>query len=232
MDRKIAIITGASRGIGKQAALELGKQNVIVLCASRRREDSQQTVDTIRKQGGEAEAFSLDVSSPDSVREFLKEIKSKYPRIDILVNNAGIYLDQGDLENTTLEKLQGTLDTNLIGPFLLSQGILPLMKKNGYGRIVNLSSGMGQLYDMSSGYAAYRISKTAINALTRILHAEAGSKNIKVNSVCPGWVRTDMGGPTATRSVEQGAETVVWAALLGEDGPSGIFLRDKKEIPW
>lgn len=232
MDQKIAIVTGASRGIGKQVALELGKKGIFVICASRKEEDSQKTVQEIRGSGGEAEARALDVSKPESVSKFLNEVLKKHPRIDILVNNAGIYLDQGSISNTTLEKLQGTLDTNLIGPFLLSQGILPVMKKNGYGRIVNLSSGMGQLSDMGSGYAAYRISKTAINALTRILQAESEGKNIKANSVCPGWVRTDMGGESATRSVEHGAETVVWAATLDDSGPSGSFLRDKKKIEW
>ncbi|TGL64588.1 SDR family oxidoreductase [Leptospira sarikeiensis] len=231
MDKKIAIVTGASRGIGAEVSKQLSKAGIHVLCASRKKEDSEKTVASITKDGGSAEAFSLDVSNPTSVQKFLDEVLKKHPKIDILVNNAGIYLDNGSIENTSLEQLQGTLDTNLIGPFLLSQRILPIMKKNGYGRIVNVSSGMGQLYDMGSGYAAYRISKTAINALTRILHAEAGD-DIKVNSVCPGWVRTDMGGKSATRSVEHGAETIVWASLLDKSGPSGVFLRDKKEIPW
>ncbi len=232
MDKKIAIVTGASRGIGRQVAIELGGKGIHVICASRQLKDSEKTANTIRNSDGSAEAFSLDVSNPKSVQDFLETILNLHKRIDILVNNAGVYLDQGPIENTNLEKLQGTLDTNLIGPFLLSQGLLPLMIKNRYGRIVNVSSGMGQLSDMGSGYAAYRISKTALNALTRILFSEAGSKNIKVNSVCPGWVRTDMGGKTATRSVEKGAETIVWAALLDDNGPSGSFLRDKKEIPW
>ncbi|TGK04866.1 SDR family NAD(P)-dependent oxidoreductase [Leptospira semungkisensis] len=232
MDKKIAIVTGASRGIGEEVSKELAKEGVHIVCVSRKKEDSQKTVDFILKNGGSAEAFALDVSDPSAIQEFLSTVISKFPRIDILVNNAGIYLDKGSIQDTTLEMLQGTLNVNLIGPFLLSQKILSQMKKNGYGRIVNVSSGMGQLYDMSSGYAAYRISKTALSALTRILHAEAGSPNIKINSVCPGWVRTDMGGPGASRSVEKGAETIVWAALLNEKGPSGVFLRDKKEIPW
>ncbi|PJZ25457.1 short-chain dehydrogenase [Leptospira hartskeerlii] len=232
MDKKIAIVTGASRGIGEEVSKQLSKSGIHIICASRKKENSEKTASFIRKEGGSAESFALDVSDPNSIQNFLKEVLSKYPKIDILVNNAGVYLDSGPIENTTLEMLQGTLDTNLIGPFLLSQKILGVMKKNGYGRIVNVSSGMGQLYDMSSGYSAYRISKTALNALTRILHSESSSKDIKVNSVCPGWVRTDMGGKSATRSVEHGAETIVWAAQLDKSGPSGIFLRDKKEIPW
>ncbi|PJZ49046.1 SDR family oxidoreductase [Leptospira saintgironsiae] len=232
MDKKIAIVTGASRGIGEEVSKQLGKSGIHIICASRKKEDSEKTASSIQKEGGSAEAFALDVSDPNSIQSFLKEVLAKYPKIDILVNNAGVYLDSGSIENTTLEMLQGTLDTNLIGPFLLSQKILGIMKKNGYGRIVNVSSGMGQLYDMSSGYAAYRISKTALNALTRILHSESSGKDIKVNSVCPGWVRTDMGGKSATRSVEHGAETIIWAAQLDKSGPSGIFLRDKKEIPW
>ncbi|EMJ97525.1 MULTISPECIES: SDR family oxidoreductase [unclassified Leptospira] len=232
MDKKIAIVTGASRGIGKEVSKQLAKSGIHIVCASRKKEDSEKTVVSIRQEGGSAESFALDVSDPNSIRTFLNDVLSKYPKIDILVNNAGVYLDSGSIENTTLEMLQGTLDTNLIGPFLLSQKIFGVMKKNDYGRIVNVSSGMGQLYDMSSGYAAYRISKAALNALTRILHSESSGKDIKVNSVCPGWVRTDMGGKSATRSVEHGAETIVWAAQLDKSGPSGVFLRDKKEIPW
>src|SRR3989338_11173398 len=123
------------------------------------------------------------------------------------------------------------METNVYGPLLLCQAIIPLMKKNNYGRIINLSSGLGQLSEMNGGHPAYRVSKTAINALTRILNDELKGENILVNSVCPGWVKTDMGGPGATRPVEEGAGTAVWLADLPADGPRGKFFRDKNEIP-
>ncbi len=128
--------------------------------------------------------------------------------------------------------MRKTLETNIFGPLRLTQAAVPLMRKNGYGRIVNVSSGAGQLIDMGMGFPAYRMSKAALNALTRITAAEVKDTNILVNAVCPGWVRTDMGGPQAERSVEHGAETPVWLATLPDDGPSGGFFRDKLPIPW
>ncbi|EQA44881.1 NAD(P)H-binding protein, PF13460 family [Leptospira broomii serovar Hurstbridge str. 5399] len=232
MSKQIAIVTGASRGIGKQVSKELAASGVHVLCCSRKSSDSAKTVNEIEEKGGSGEAWELDVADPNSIQKFLKEVLKKHSKIDILVNNAGIYLDSGNIETSSLQNLNKTLETNLIGPYLLAKEILPVMKRNKFGRIVNVSSGLGQLSDMGPGYAAYRISKAGLNALTKILDSEAGSGNIKVNSICPGWVRTDMGGAGATRSIEQGAETIVWAALLADDGPRGKFLRDKKEIPW
>jgi NAD(P)-dependent dehydrogenase (short-subunit alcohol dehydrogenase family) len=125
-----------------------------------------------------------------------------------------------------------TFLTNTLGPLRLIQATVPGMRERGYGRIVNLSSGAGQLAEMGSGFPAYRLSKSALNAVTRMTAAELGANEIKVNSVCPGWVRTDLGGPNATRTVEHGAETAVWLATLPEDGPTGGFFRDMKPIPW
>jgi NAD(P)-dependent dehydrogenase (short-subunit alcohol dehydrogenase family) len=152
----------------------------------------------------------------------------------MLVNNAGILIDHIDtrLAELDLEPLRWTLETNLCGALHVTQVVLPLMRRNGYGRIVNMSSGLGQLSDMRAGTPAYRISKTALNALTRILAAELEGSNIKINSTCPGWVRTDMGGPNATRSVQEGADTAIWLATLPDDGPSGGFFRDRQPIPW
>ncbi|EPG73489.1 KR domain protein [Leptospira fainei serovar Hurstbridge str. BUT 6] len=232
MNKQIAIVTGASRGIGKQVSKELAVSGIHVLCCSRKMADSAKTVKEIEENGGSGEAWELDVADSNSVEKFLREVLKKHSKIDILVNNAGIYLDSGNIETASLENFNKTLNTNLTGPFMLSKEILPIMKKNKFGRIVNVSSGLGQLSDMGAGYAAYRISKAGLNALTRILDSEAGNHDIKANSICPGWVRTDMGGASASRSVEKGAETIVWAALLGDDGPRGKFLRDKKEIPW
>jgi len=229
---QIALVTGANRGIGKQVAIELAEAGALVIVAARNEEEGIATRDMILRKGGRAEHFALDVSKEKSLLSLQDFIDGSYGRLDILINNAGIFLDKGEFVNTTLEELNATFQTNVAGPLRLIQLFLPGMIQNNFGRIVNVSSGMGQLSDMGSGYPAYRISKTAINAITKIAAQETSGKNIKVNSVCPGWVKTDMGGPNASRSIEKGAETIVWASLLSDDGPSGKFFRDKKEIEW
>ena len=139
----------------------------------------------------------------------------------------------GDKEpSTPIDTLRRAMETNVYGPLLLCQALIPLMKKNNYGRIVNMSSGMGQLSDMNGFYPGYRVSKTSLNAITRILTDELLQSNILVNSMCPGWVKTDMGGAGATREVEEGADTAIWLATLPDNGPRGKFFRDRKEIPW
>jgi len=152
------------------------------------------------------------------------------------VNNAGVFLDNKTGENSVfkvgVDTIQETLQTNLYGPLQLIQQLVPLMQKQSYGRIVNLSSGMGQLSDMGGGSTAYRISKTSLNALTKIVHAELKTDQIKINAVCPGWVKTDMGGENASRSVSEGADTAVWLATLNANGPNGGFFRDRRPLEW
>jgi NAD(P)-dependent dehydrogenase (short-subunit alcohol dehydrogenase family) len=151
----------------------------------------------------------------------------------VLINNAGVYLDEGlKLSEEDSAILEKTMRTNLLGPFNLIHSFLPLMKKNNYGRIVNVSSGYGQMDEMDySGAGSYKLSKLALNGLTRILASEV-SGNIKINAVCPGWVRTDMGGPNAPRSAEEAAQSILWLAELEEDGPSGGFFRNGQQISW
>ena len=179
----------------------------------------------------------LDVTEPASIDRLVIFIESQFGRVDVLINNAGIMLEHlkpggapVSVFKASLDTVRTSMETNVYGPLLLSQALKPLMHDNG--RIVNVSSGMGQLTEMNGGWPGYRISKSALNTLTRILADELKSTNIKVNSVCPGWVRTDMGGPNAERSVEKGAETIVWLATLPDDGPSGGFFRDMQAIPW
>ncbi|XDD45910.1 SDR family NAD(P)-dependent oxidoreductase [Leptospira sp. WS39.C2] len=228
---KIALVTGANRGIGKQVSIDLAKNGIYVLIASRNVSDAEDTLKQVESVG-KGEIVALDVSKEQSINEVFDIITGSFGRLDILVNNAGIFADPGSFFDTTAEDLHRTLLVNLFGPFRLIQVFLPMMIQNDYGRIVNVSSGMGQLSDMGGGYPAYRISKTSINALTNLASTEGVGKNIKINSVCPGWVKTDMGGASATRPVEKGAETIVWAATLPDGGPTGKFFRDKKEIPW
>ncbi|MGE8721448.1 SDR family NAD(P)-dependent oxidoreductase [Leptospira terpstrae] len=228
---RIALVTGANRGIGKQVSIDLAKQGIYVLIGARNPGEAADTLAAVQAVG-QGEILSLDVSKEQSISEALDTITGSFGKLDILVNNAGIFADPGSFFDTTSEDLHRTLLVNLYGPLRLIQTFLPLMIQNNFGRIVNVSSGMGQLSDMGSGYPAYRISKTAINALTNVSSVEAAGKNIKINSVCPGWVKTDMGGASATRPVEKGAETIVWAATLPDSGPTGKFFRDKKEISW
>jgi len=158
----------------------------------------------------------------------------EFDRVDVLVNNAGIMID-GEEPNALPEYasvIQRTFATNALGPYLLCRALVPAMVKNNYGRVVNVSSGMGQLSEMNSGYPGYRVSKTALNAVTRMFADETRGTDVLVNSVCPGWVRTDMGGKGATRSIEQGAETIVWLATLPDGSPTGGFFRDKKPMAW
>ncbi|PJZ83156.1 SDR family NAD(P)-dependent oxidoreductase [Leptospira harrisiae] len=228
---RIALVTGANRGIGKQVSVDLAKQGIYVLIGARNPGEAEDTLTAV-KAVGKGEILSLDVSKEQSISAALDTITGSFGKLDILVNNAGIFADPGSFFDTTSEDLHRTLLVNLYGPLRLIQTFLPMMIQNDFGRIVNVSSGMGQLSEMGSGYPAYRISKTAINALTNVASAEAVGKNIKINSVCPGWVKTDMGGASATRPVEKGAETIVWAATLPDGGPTGKFFRDKKEISW
>ena len=180
------------------------------------------------------EFHQLDVDSEKSVAALAGFLAKTHGRCDVLVNNAGILADPrgSRLLDSKVETWRDTLATNVLGPLMLAQALVPLMRKHRYGRIVNVSSAMGQLSDMGTGSPAYRVSKTALNALTLILAADLSGSGILVNSMSPGWVRSDMGGSGAPRSVEQGADTAVWLATLPDDGPTGGFFKDRKPIPW
>ena len=223
MDR-IALVTGANRGIGREIARQLAAQGYTVIAGVR---------DPAKADGVDGVVKQLDVANPDSVERAAREIEDEFGRLDVLVNNAGIGNDFGQqAADADLESVKEALETNLFGAWRLTIALLPLMKRGGYGRIVNLSSGMGQLSDMGGGSPGYRVSKTGLNALTRMLAAELGDGDIKVNVACPGWVRTDMGTDAAPRSVEEGADTPVWLATLPADGPTGGFFRNREPIDW
>jgi NAD(P)-dependent dehydrogenase (short-subunit alcohol dehydrogenase family) len=233
--RTIAVVTGANRGIGREVARQLAVHHGRhVVVAARDAAGGEAAAEAIRREGGSAEFRRLDVADEASVREFARGLADRAAVLEILVNNAGILPDEdaGSVFSARLETIERTLRTNTFGPFLLMRELVPLMRRGGRGRVVNLSSGMGQLAEMNGGYPAYRLSKTALNALTRIFADETEGENILVNSVCPGWVRTEMGGEGADRSVEQGADTVVWLATLPDGGPTGGFFRDREPIAW
>ncbi len=238
---KIVVVTGANRGIGFEICRQLAqKKNILVVLTSRDKAKGQEACRQLQRQEFSVNFAELDVASAAGIQTFRQYIEKEYGRCDVLINNAGVFVDRGiagkedffGVLNSKVEDIRQTMETNVYGPLLLCQALVPLMKKNNYGRIVNMSSGMGQFAEMGGGYPAYRISKVSLNALTRIFHAELEGTNILINSMCPGWVKTDMGGPSAQRSVEEGADTAVWLATLPDNGPSGKFFRDRKEIPW
>jgi NAD(P)-dependent dehydrogenase (short-subunit alcohol dehydrogenase family) len=173
------------------------------------------------------------VADEKSVERLAPFVEEEFGRLDILVNNAGISNDGGQSGvDADLYRVREALETNLLGAWRLCEMAIPLMRRGGYGRIVNISTGLAALEDMGGGWPGYRVSKTALNALTRILASELRGSGILVNSVCPGWVQTDMGGSRAPRPVEEGADTPVWAATLQDSGPTGGFFRDQRPIPW
>jgi len=231
--QRVALVTGANRCIGYGIARRLAETGIHVLVSARNAVKAQNAVTNLLRNNLSLAPLVLDVSQPQSIDQAVRTIHNKFGRIDILVNKAGIFL-KNDRESCNIEPavIQETLLTNFIGPLILCQKVIPLMLQHNYGRIVNLSSGMGAMREMSGGYPGYRISKTALNAMTLNLASELRGSNILINSMCPGWVKTDMGGPNATRSVEKGAETAVWLSTLPDDGPSGKFFRDRKEISW
>src|SRR4051794_1514291 len=231
---RIALVTGGNRGIGYEICRQLAAQDVSVVLAARDAAKGKSAVKALTDAGLPVEFQRLDVTSCRSIRACVAAVAERRGRIDVLVNNAGIMIDlRGSLFlSSKLDTYRDTLETNLFGPLQLAQAVIPLMKANRYGRIVNLSSGLGQLSEMSSGTPAYRISKTSLNALTRILAAEYRESNILVNSMCPGWVKTGMGGDHAPKTPAQAADTAVWLATLPDGGPTGGFYRDRKPIPW
>lgn len=236
-ETRIALVTGANRGIGLEIVRQLARQGIIAVIGARSREKGEAAAESLMSEGLEAPVVTLDVTAPDAILGAIGEVVRLYGRLDVLVNNAAILIDEPGGFDASVFELTGetarkTFETNVLGPLRMTQAAVPLMREHGYGRIVNISSGAGQLSDMRAGFPAYRMSKAALNALTRISADEVAGAGIKVNAACPGWVKTDMGGPGADRSVEQGAETPVWLATLPDSGPTGGFFRDKKPIPW
>jgi NAD(P)-dependent dehydrogenase (short-subunit alcohol dehydrogenase family) len=231
---RIALVTGGNRGIGNAIARQLAVGGLQVVLTARDASKGKAAAKALQESGLQVDFHRLDVTSCRSIRACVAAVAERLGRIDVLVNNAGILADPRGSRflDSKLDTYRDTVETNLYGPLQLAQAVVPLMKANRYGRIVNMSSGQGQLSDMGTGTPAYRISKTALNALTRILAAEFHPSNILVNSMCPGWVRTGMGGDGAPRTPDEGADTAVWLATLPDDGPTGGFFRDRKPIAW
>ncbi|CAN5328473.1 SDR family NAD(P)-dependent oxidoreductase [soil metagenome] len=226
--RKTALVTGANRGIGFAVANGLAARgNIKVILAARRAEDAEAASKAV---SGEVVGVVLELSEPREITRMARRIDAEHGPIDILVNNAGV-LKSGDALEATTQDLIESLMVNTVAPFALTRSLGPAMKNRGWGRIVNVSSGLGSFDDGLAGPAAYAISKAALNAVT-VAAAHALGGTVKVNATCPGWVRTRMGGDAASRSPEEGAETAIWLATLPDDGPTGRFFRDRRPIAW
>jgi NAD(P)-dependent dehydrogenase (short-subunit alcohol dehydrogenase family) len=228
----IVVVTGANRGIGFEISRQLASRGAQVILTARKPEAGKAAVKKLTAQNLTVQFRPLDVTSTKSIIALREFLKRTYGRIDVLINNAGI-IAKGDALGlkVDMETVRVTLETNALGPLHLSQALVPLLQRGKRGRIVNISSGMGAFSEMDGDYAAYRISKTALNAITAILAAGLRRK-IAVNAVCPGWVRTAMGGRSAERNVAEGADTPVWLALDAPQSLTGKFVRDRKVIPW
>jgi len=230
-----AVVTGGNRGLGFETCRQLARKGIPVILTARNEGQGREAADQLSREGLNVIFRALDVSSSESIDQFVRHLKAEGKTIDILVNNAGIMIDD-DNEDVSLmkierETLRQTMETNVYGPLELAQKLAPLM--NDQGSIINLSSGMGQLSDMGGGWPAYRISKTAINAVTRILAAGLAPRGIKVNSVSPGWVKTEMGGESAPLAPEEGVRTIVWLATQREQTPTGGFFdEDQDRMDW
>jgi NAD(P)-dependent dehydrogenase (short-subunit alcohol dehydrogenase family) len=257
-----AVVTGANRGLGLETCHQLAQRGMRVVLTSRDATKGQRAADQLQSQGLEVVYRPLEVTDHESVASLAETLRQEFGPIQVLINNAGIALDGFDAEVA-----RRTLAVNCFGVMTVVDHLLPLLSP--HGRIVMVSSGMGQVAgltpelqakfldpamtrerlvellhtfvrDVAAGQHiqrgwpsnAYQISKAGLNAFTRLLARELANTPIRVNAVCPGWVRTDMGGRGATRSVEEGAGGIVWAALLPEDGPNGGFFRDGRPIPW
>ncbi len=234
---RIALVTGANRGLGFETSKQLAQKGFKVYLGSRNEEKGKAAEEGLKSQGLNVEFVKLDVTKTTDIRKFIDTIKERNEVVDVLVNNAGVLLiSLKDVEDASIFKADPvivlkTIEANTVGPLNLIQGLVPLMVEKGEGRVINISSGMGQLNGMEGKWPGYRMSKTALNAITLMVDAEVGDQGIFINSVSPGWVRTDMGGENATRSLEEGVTTTVWLATC-ENPPRGQFLRDKKEIAW
>src|SRR2546423_2203480 len=230
-NQRVALVTGANKGIGFEVARQLARQGFRVFLGARNEKAGRASAEKLREEG-DLIFLKVDISDANSIRAAAEELSRQSDRLDVLVNNAGILLDEDKSALTiTPEIFETTLRTNTLGPWLVAQAFAPLLKKSQAPRIVNVSSGGGQLEDGADGWApGYCVSKTALNGVT--VQLAAALPKCAVNSVCPGWVRTDMGGENATRSVGEGAATIVWLATEAPHDLTGKFVKDRKVIPW
>jgi len=229
---KTALITGANKGIGYEVARQLASKGFHVFVGARNAKAGRKAAEEMGKKCGKATFLEIDVADNDSVKKAAREFSNSEDHLDVLVNNAGVVLDGDEaILEISDDLFRKTLETNTLGALRVTRAFVPLLRKSKAPRVINVSSGSGQLTGGADGWApAYSISKSALNGVTSQL--AAALPKFAVNSVCPGWVRTDMGGKNANRSVEEGADTIAWLATEAPQELTGKFLRDRKEIAW
>ncbi len=241
-NKRIALITGANKGIGFETARQLGKQGITVLVGARDEPKGRTAADALRKEGIDAHGVVIDVNNSDSIKKAAALVEREHGRLDILVNNAGVMLHNEDKSagNQPLDVWRKTIETNLFGLVATTSTFLPLLRKSDAGRIVNLSSILGSIAHHATPGSptygnhipAYNVSKAAVNAFTVQLAYELRDTKIKVNAAHPGWVKTDMGGEDAPMDIADGARTSVALATIGEDGPNGAYIHLGEALPW
>jgi len=230
-ERRVALVSGANRGIGREVVSLLATRGMAVALGARELRAGEEAAARLQRKRLDVRPYQLDVTDPVSVEAVAHRLEGEFGRLDVLVNNAGIY-PEGDAASMDMDVAERCWQTNALGAWRLAVATIPLMRRHGWGRIVNVSSEAGSLGSMSAFMAAYNVSKAALNAITRVLAADLRGSGILVNSVCPGWVATEMGGRGAPRSPEQGAAAVLWGVLLPDDGPTGGFYRDGRQLRW
>ncbi len=230
---RTALVTGGNRGLGRETVRQLAQKGLKVVASYR----DAAHLPALQTELPGVTWICADLSDAAGVETLIKALRESDTAIDVLVNNAGVFLDYdadptGSVWTASRDTITATFNTNTLAPFQLCQALVPGMLERGFGRVVNLSSGMGQLDEMEGGTPAYRISKTALNAVTKIFAAEVAGQDVCINSMCPGWVKTDMGGANAERSIPEGADTIVWLATLPTGSTNGGFFRDREPIAW
>jgi NAD(P)-dependent dehydrogenase (short-subunit alcohol dehydrogenase family) len=232
-DIKFALVTGGNRGIGYELVKQLAMKGFKVILTSRDPEVGHEAARHLKESNLDVSCVVLDVDNKESIHEAAMTVIEQYGRLDVLINNAGVYMDENKklvaMDPAILER---TMATNFFGVYHVIRSFIPIMEKQGYGRIINVSSEYGAMSEMSyPGVGAYKLSKFALNGLTRLAAAEIKG-DIKINAVDPGWVSTDMGGSSAPKTPKQAAESILWLATIGPEGPNGGFFRDGKRIDW
>jgi NAD(P)-dependent dehydrogenase (short-subunit alcohol dehydrogenase family) len=230
---RVALVTGANRGIGLEVARQLALPGFTTILGARDARKGEEAASSLQQGGLKVIPVQLDVTDQQSIDAAKFRVEEQFGKLDVLVNNAAIlYDDWQRAEKANLDTVREAFETNMLGAWRMCQAFIPLLRKSEHARIVNVSSESGSLTVMGGSTPAYSVSKVALNALTRMLSDELHSSGILVNSVCPGWVATEMGGPNAPRTVEEGAASVMWAATLPDDGPTGGFFRDGEPLAW